>query len=96
MMKHTGTKEKLHHTLTVTGSKMRFDGIYNVRQTLPSLSEELLDGVPNGNSEWKELIFPSRADLHDSGPDVPRIDCQTCFEASSGSQEDYAFSPLFD
>ena len=92
-MKHTGSKEELHRTLTVTGKQIAIYCIYNVRPTLPSLSEELFDGVPKGNSEWKEVIFPSRADLHDSGPDVPRIDCRTCFEASSGSQGDYAFSP---
>ena len=42
---------------------------------LSPFSEELFDGVPKGNSEWKEVIFPSRADLHDSGLNVRRIDC---------------------
>ncbi len=56
-------------------SKLLFHCIYNVRPTLSPFSEELFDGVPKENSERKEVIFPSRADLHDSGPDVPRIDC---------------------
>ncbi len=79
MMKHTNSKEEPHRTLTFTGMKLRFYCIYNVRPTLPPLSEELFNGVPMGNSEMKEVILPSRANLHDSGPNAPRIDCSTCF-----------------
>ena len=76
-------------------SKLWFHWIFNVRPTLSPFSEELFDGVAKWNSEWKEVIFPSRADLYDSGPNVPIIDCRTCFEVSSGSQGDYAFSSWF-
>ncbi len=53
--------------------------------TLPPSFKDFFDGVSKGNSERKEVILPPRATLHDSGPNVPRIDCRTFFYASLGS-----------